>query len=187
MTPEELKTLLRRIANNIHHIQDSLYDEPLHAARYSQTDARKTNSTPAAPTDLTALDYLTTTIDPIIKGWCYNLANTHQCLGLPHDQPTTIWVAWLTRHAKVLLTTDYAQDCIDELTALNSELRHRIHPQDPHEIKLPDYATVEEIAQALGKTPAAIRKWCERKQITKYTQNGKTHYKTHEITTQIKS
>lgn len=179
MTVDELKNLLRQLANNIHHIQDSLYDAPLHATRYSQTDARKTNSTPAAPTDLTTLDYLTTTIDPIIKGWCYNLANTHQCLNLPHDQPTTIWIAWLTRHAQTLLTTTYAQDCIDELTTLNTELRTRIHPQNPH--NLPDYATVETIAQALGKTPTAIRKWCERKQITRYTINGKVHYKTNEI------
>ena len=181
MTVDELKNLLRQLAGNIHHIQDSLYDAPLHATRYSQTDARKTNSTPAAPTDLTALDYLTTTIDPIIKGWCYNLAHSHQCLGLPHDQPTTIWVAWLTRHAPILLTTNYATDCLHELQHLDHELRTRIHPQEPHEIKLPDYATVDEIAQALGKTPAAVRKWCERHHVTKYIQGGLVHYRTAEL------
>lgn len=186
MTTEELKQLLRRIATHLNHLQDQLYDTPLHAARYSQTDARKTNSTPAAPTDLTTLDYLQQHVDPIIKGWCYSLANSHLIGHLPHDQPTSVWTAWLSRHAATLLTTDYAQDCTDELQDLESELRSRIHPQDPHEIKLPDYATVDEIAQALGKTPAAIRKWCERRQITKYTENGKTHYKTNEITTKTK-
>lgn len=181
MTLEELKNLLRRIADHLNHLQDQLYDTPLHAARYSQTDARKTNSEPAAPTDLTTLDYLHQHIDPIIRGWCYNLANSHTLGNLPHDQPASIWTAWLARHAETLLTADYAQDCISELQELEAELRHRIHPQDPHHVKLPDYATADEIAKALGKTPAAIRKWCERHQVTKYTENGKTQYRTCEI------
>lgn len=182
MTLEELKALLRRIATHLNHLQDQLYDTPLHAARYSQTDARKTNSTPAAPTDLTTLDYLQQHVDPIIKGWCYSLANSHLIGHLPHDQPTSVWTAWLSRHAATLLTTDYAQDCADELQDLESELRARIHPQDPHNIDLPEYATVDAIANLTGKTIAAQRKWCERNGITRYVINGRVHYKTSEVT-----
>lgn len=187
MTPEELKALLRRITNHLNHLQDQLYDAPLHAARYSQTDARKTNSAPAAPTDLTTLDYIHTHVDPVIRGWCYSLANSHMIGNLPHDCPTSVWTAWLARHAQTLLTADYAQDAIDELTSLESELRTRIHPQDPTQLDLPEYATIDTIAKIMGKTPEAMRKWCERKQITRYTIGGKVHYKTTEITNKNKA
>lgn len=184
MTPQELKTLLRHITNHINHLQQQLYDQPLQAARYSQTDSRRTNSTPAPPTDLTTLDYLHQHIDPIIRGWCYSLANSHQLGQLPHDQPTTLWTAWLAKHANTLTATDYAQDCIQELQALEAELAHHIHPTNPHTQQLPEYATTQQLAELTGKTPAAIRKWCERKEITKYTINGKVHYKTSEVNAQ---
>ena len=35
----------------------------------------------------------------------------------------------------------------------------------------------------MNKTPDAMRKWCERKGLTKYTIGGKIHYKTSEATT----
>lgn len=182
MTPEQLKTLLRRIATHLNHLQETLYDAPLHAARYSQTDSRKTNSEPAAPTDLTTLDYLHGHVDPVIRGWCYNLANSHMLGHLPHDQPTSVWTAWLARHATTLLTTDYAQDCISELQELEAELRARIHPDNKHP-NLPEFATINDLAHAMNKTPDAMRKWCERKGLTKYTIGGKVHYKTSEATT----
>lgn len=182
MTLEELKQLLRRIADHLNHLQDQLYDVPLHAARYSQTDARKTNSEPAAPTDLTTLDYLHQHVDPIIRGWCYSLANSHLIGGLPWDKPASVWTAWLARHAEVLLTADYAQDCIQELQELEAELRARIHPDNKHP-NLPEFATINDLAHAMNKTPDAMRKWCERKGLTKYTIAGKIHYKTSQVTT----
>lgn len=181
MTVDELKQLLRTIAFHLNYIEKLQYDEALHSTRYSQTDSRINNGGPSEPLSITNLDYQLGTVDTVIKGWCYSLANSHQCPGLPHDKPTSVWVAWLSRYASVLLTADYADDSCDELGELESQLRARIHPQEPHEIKLPDYATVDEIAQALGKTPHAVRKWCERKQVTKYIQDGLVHYRTAEI------
>lgn len=181
ITVDETKQLLRRIATHLHHLQGELYDYSLQATRYSQTDSHKSHGGPSEPLDIIALDYIEETVTPVVKGWCYSLANSHQARGIPEDQPLTIWCAWLTRYTPLLLTADYAEQAVEELQELEAELRSHIHPQEPHEIKLPDYATVDEIAQALGKTAAAVRKWCERKQVTKYIQGGLVHYRTAEI------
>lgn len=181
MTVEETKQLLRRIAGHIHHLQGELYDYALQATRYSQTDSHKSHGGPSEPLDVIALDYIQESVAPVVKGWCYSLSNSHQARGLPESQPLTIWCAWLTRYTPLLLTTDYADQAVEELQELEAELRSRIHPQEPHEVELPAYATVDAIAQALGKTPAAVRKWCERKEVTRYMMAGRVHYRTAEI------
>lgn len=183
ITVEETKHLLRTIAGHIHHLQGELYDHALQATRYSQTDSHKSHGGPSEPLDVIALDYIQESVAPVVKGWCYSLANSHQARGLPEDRPLTIWCAWLTRYTPLLLTTDYVDQAVEELQELEAELRARIHPQEPHEIKLPDYATVDEIAKALGKSTHAIRKWCERKQVTNYILDGRVHYRTAEINT----
>lgn len=181
MNGTQLHNLLRHIADHCHHLQTELENAPLHAPRYSQTDSHKNHSRSQPPTNITTLTYITDDVAPIITGWAKNLASSAHLTGLPLGQPLATWCAWLNRHRETLLTMDWADDCTTELTDLENELRHHIHPTNPHQIKLPDYATAQEIGNALGKTPDAIYKWCKRHGVTAYKIGGKNHFRTREL------
>lgn len=180
-TPNDFRQVLRQLAHHLHHLQTELYDTGLPAARQSQTGARTTTVKGRPPCDLTMLDHLHTDVMPRIAGWAYNLsADTGITI------PTQVitgghWCAWLNRYADTLTTMPWAQDCYDELTDLQAELRHHINPPQPARVKLPDYATADEIAKALGKTPDAVRKWCKRHRITSYIEQGKVMYRAKDI------
>lgn len=180
-TPNDFHQVLRQLANHLHHLHQELYDTGLPAARQSQTGARTTTVKGRPPCDLTMLDHLHQDVMPRIQGWAYNLS-TDTGLTIPTTVITNnFWCAWLNRHTATLTTMPWAQDCLDELLDLEAELRAHIQPPEPARVKLPDYATADEIAKALGKTPDAVRKWCKRHRITSYLLNGKTHYKTNEL------
>ena len=182
---DTLATTLRRLAGHLHHLQQELVDAPLHAPRYSQTDSRKTHSGPKSPTNDTDLDYLNDVqfrIGQLAKNVSEDLA-----LVIPTIvKDKELWTGWLYRNRNKLPRLDWYEDLTDNLTDIETELRIKIHPTDVHEIKLPDYATAEEIGHALGKTPDAVRKWCTRHHVTAYMQQGKVMYRTAEINTSQK-
>lgn len=161
-TPNDFRQVLCQLANHLHHLQTELYDTGLPAARQSQTGARTTTVKGRPPCDLTMLDHLNHYVMPRIQGWAHNLS-TDTGLTIPTTVITNnYWCAWLKWHATELTTMPWAQDCLDELTDLEVELRAHIQPPEPDRVSLPDYATADEIVHALGKTPDAVRKWCKR-------------------------
>lgn len=177
---ESLAPTLRCLSAHLHHLQTEVWEARYHCARTSQTGVRANTTGPSSPTNDTQLTYLTET-QARLRELCTNISED---LTIPIPQTAAVgnfWAAWLYRHRARLQNLTWYTDLTEELTDLEAELRHHIHPQDPHEVKLPDYATAEEIAQALGKTPAAIRKWCTRHHVTAYTQDGRCHYRTTEI------
>lgn len=178
--PHNLGLILRRLANNLHTLQTDYWDSDLHVVRQSQTGVRHTTTGPSTPGDDTQLDYLNE-----IQSRLEELStNVSEDLALPIPAQARIgpfWAAWLYRHRHKLEKLTWYDDLTQELTDLDSELTARIHPTQPHRINLPDYATADEIAKAVGKTPAAIRKWCTRHHITAYTQAGRVHYRTREL------
>ena len=176
----DLPTTLRHLANHLHHLQTEIWETRYHAARTSQTGTRHTTTGPSSPTNDTQLDYLLDT-QTRLRELATNASEDLHIL-IPHNtQVGNYWAAWLHRHHTQLQDLTWYDDLETELRDLESELRHHIHPQAPHAVKLPDYATADEIAQALGKTPGAIRKWCVRHKVTAYTLDGKVHYRTSEV------
>lgn len=189
-TPNDFRQVLRQLANHLHHLHQELLDTGLPAARQSQTGARTTTVKGRPPCDLTLIDTIEhtpinqhgPTPGPSIRGWAYNLAaDTSIPTPLPVSQPLTLWCAWLNRHADSIAAMPWAAEAYDELTAIETALRAHIQPPEPARVKLPDYATADEIAKALGKTPDAVRKWCKRHGITSYTISGNKHYRTVEL------
>ncbi len=177
---ESLASTLRRLATHLHHLQTEVWEARYHCARTSQTGVRANTTGPSSPTNDTQLTYLTET-QARLRELCTNISED---LTIPIPQTAAagnFWAAWLYRHRARLQHLTWYTDLTEELTDLEAELRHHIHPQDPHTVKLPDYATADEIAQALGKTPSAVRKWCVRHKVTAYTQDGRCHYRTTEI------
>lgn len=177
---ESLAPTLRSLSNHLHHLQTEVWEAHYHCARTSQTGVRANTTGPSSPTNDTQLTYLTET-QARLRELCTNISED---LTIPIPQTAAagnFWAAWLYRHRARLQHLTWYTDLTEELTDLEAELRHHIHPQDPHEVKLPDYATAEEIAQALGKTPGAIRKWCKRHEVTSYLQGGKVQYRTAEL------
>ncbi|HGL9148764.1 TPA: hypothetical protein ACKLO9_001558 [Neisseria gonorrhoeae] len=179
--PADLPTTLRHLANHLHHLQTEIWENRYHAARTSQTGVRHTTTGPSSPTNDTQLDYLLDT-QTRLRELATNASEDLHIL-IPHNtQVGDYWAAWLHRHRTQLQDLTWYEDLETELQDLEAELRHHIHPQAPHTVKLPDYATADEIGRALGKTPDAIRKWCKRHHVTAYIENGKTKYRTKEIT-----
>lgn len=177
---ESLAPTLRRLATHLHHLQTEVWEARYHCARTSQTGVRANTTGPSSPTNDTQLTYLTET-QARLRELCTNISED---LTIPIPQTAAVgnfWAAWLYRHHTQLQNLTWYTDLTEELTDLEAELRHHIHPQDPHTVKLPDYATADEIAQALGKTPGAIRKWCKRHEVTSYLQGGKVQYRTAEL------
>ena len=180
MHTEEFANVLRRLAGHISYLQQELEDSGLPVARQSQTGVRSSTVNRSAPVDLTQLDYMQAAA-VIVKGWSFNLAKDTCARGLPMNQPLAHWAAWLRRNVNFLADVPWLEDCEVEIVELESDLRHRIHPTDPHEIKLPDYASAEEIGQAIGKKANTIRTWCRRNNVTAYVESGITKYRTAEI------
>lgn len=177
---DDLTPILRRLSSHLHHLQTEVWEARYHSARTSQTGVRANTTGPSSPTNDTQLTYLTET-QARLRELCTNISED---LHIPIPQAATVgnfWAAWLHRHHHKLHHLPWYTDLTEELTDLEAELRHHIHPQDPHQVKLPDYATAEEIAQALGKTTTAIRKWCVRHKVTAYTFEGKVRYRTAEL------
>lgn len=184
MTTEELKTLIKQLTNHIRHLQETQYDHALQATRYSQTDSHKSHGGPSEPLSVTALDFMIEEIHARVQAWCFSLANYHTIGGLPHVQPASVWCAWLHRHAALILATNYAEETIEEIQAFESKLRHDIYPDGKY-LDLPDIAPIDQLAHTFNKKPDTMRKWCERHEITRYTIDGKVHYKTSQIISQI--
>lgn len=171
---------LRHIANHLHTLQTNYWESDLHAARQSQTGVRTNTTGSNTPGDDTQLEYLNQ-IQDRLQELCENIRDD---LTIPIPAAARVgafWAAWLHRHRHRLKELTWYDDLEQELTDLETELTTHIHPTRPHTINLPDYATADEIAKALGKTPQAIRKWCTRHHVTAYTQNGRIHYRTQEI------
>lgn len=184
VTLEELKTLIKQLGNHLRHIQEEQDDHTLQAARYSQTESRKTNGGPSEPLSIDRLDYTIEEIEERVKAWCYSLANYYTIGGMPHDQRASVWAAWLAARAKLLLETDYADLTIEEIQSFETELRHAIYPDGKY-LDLPEIAPIDQLAHTFNKKPDTMRKWCERHEITRYTMGGKVHYKTSEVISQI--
>lgn len=182
MTPDDLRLLLRRLADLTGTLLDDLDDSALPAASYSGNEgAAPKGGKSKPPVPIADLDYIVTDVEPRIRGWCQNLAATAHLTGYPAGARVNILVAWLSRHRETLLTQDWAQDCTDELADLTAELAARLHPAQPDRPLLPDFATADEIAKATGRTPAGVQKWCQRNHVESWTVAGVKQYKTSQV------
>ncbi|WP_151530542.1 MULTISPECIES: hypothetical protein [Corynebacterium] len=132
------------------------------------------------PCDQTLLATVVDTIAPITSGWARNLSADTQLLIPASVAEQGFWCAWMARHAEQLAAMPWADDCAEELTQLAGNLAQQLTPP-PTARPLPDYATVDEIADATGKTIAAVRKWCHRHRVTQYTMGGRVYYRTQEL------
>lgn len=180
MTTEHLAHTLRRMAGHINHLRDAIRDQPLRAPRYSQTDSHQSHGGPKSPTNDHDLDYLNDVQARLREITCN--VSEDLALVIPHNvHAHGHWTAWLYRNRHKLPQLNWYEDLTDNLIDIETELRVKIHPTDSHEIKLPDYATAEEIGAAIGKKPDTVRKWCARHQVTAYVQEGKVMYKTIEV------
>lgn len=174
---ESLASTLRRLATHLHHLQTEVWEARYHCARTSQTGVRANTTGPSSPTNDTQLTYLTET-QTRLRELATNASEDLHIL-IPHNtQIGGYWAAWLYRHRARLQHLTWYTDLTEELTDLEAELRHHIHPQDPHAVKLPDYATAEEIAAAYNITPRAVRKYCKDHGITQWKAEGCIHYNT---------
>lgn len=170
MTPDDLRILLRRLADHLAKLHEDLEEDSLHAARQSQTGVRSGTTGSKLPCRAPDLDYLLTDVAPRIQGWCQNLQDTAHVTGLPAGQPLNVWVAFLSRHRLVLLDQDWADEAVTELGRLEEELRARLYPNltpraDMPTGTLPPRLTETEICQAYSVQPATVRQWKHRQKI----------------------
>lgn len=184
MTPDDLRLLLRRLADHLATLHEDLEEDSLHAARQSQTGVRSGTTGSKPPCSITDLDYLTTSEERedkpspwvIVRRWCTELQRCAGVTGQPFGQPLNVWAAWLSRNREVFLAQDWADAAVDELRELEAELRARLYPNDPEKITRPDMTTEErelptlcttdQLCSAYNVQPATIRKWKERGKIT---------------------
>lgn len=180
MSTPSIGETLQRIAHHLYVLQEDFWESGLHAARQSQTGVRTNTTGPSSPADDTRLDYLIG-IQARLAELAANISED-LTITIPHAAEVGgFWAAWLYRHRHQLPNLNWYDDLVQELTDLESELFNKLHPVRPETIRLPDYATADEIAKALGKKPDTIRKWCTRHRITAYTHDGRVHYKTSEL------
>lgn len=181
MTEAELHALLRRLADHCGTLLDDIDDSALPAASYSGNEgAAPKGGKSKPPVPITSLDYLVTDVEPRVRGWCQNLA-ADGVTGYPAGARVNILVAWLSRHRTALLATPWAQDCIDELTDLEAELRAKLYPTEPTRPRLPAFATADELGKATGRTTDAIRRWCKKHHVECFTISGTKHYRTRDV------
>lgn len=177
MTPEDLAPILRRLAGHLNHLQGELRDQPLHAPRYSQTDSHKSHGGPKPPCDTTQLDYLLD-LNERMGELCGNIADDLNLM-LPHKVKTNgngMWCAWLLRHTSKLPRLTWYPDLTTDLTDLEAELRHHIHPQDPN-LQIEHRQTSRSICHRLATmghtiTPDLLRQWAKRGKISAIELKG---------------
>lgn len=179
MTEEDFRNLCRSLVSHLTILHEDLETDGLHAARQSQTGARATTVRGRPPCNVADLDYLVTddektmkaSPESIIRGWCRLLCETAGItLGPVADQPTNVWCGWLWKHHTAVFSAAWADDCIDELTDLEAELRAKLSPTEPNynltTAQLPELITADQLCQAFNVQPATIRKWKQRGKIT---------------------
>ena len=189
MTAEDLAHTLRRLAGHLNHLQDHIYDTPLHATRYSQTDSHQSHGGPKSPTNDTDLDYLNE-----VQGRLGEMVkNVSEDLGIliPRNVVTgNFWAAWLYRNRNKLPQLGWYEDLVDNLTDIETELRVKIHPQDPNP-QIEHRQTARSICHRLDRMghhirPATLRQWAQRGKITAIEQaDGKNGYLLSEVINQI--
>ena len=177
-TEAELRDILRHLADHLATLHEDLETDSLHAARQSQTGVRTGTTGSRPPCSITDLDYLTTDEERedkpsprvIIRGWCTELQRCAGITGQPFGQPLNVWAAWLSRNRGVLLAQTWAEDAVDELRALEGQLRDRLYPNlTPRENlpagPLPPRLTETEMCDAFNIQPATVRSWKNRNKI----------------------
>lgn len=178
MTEADFRNLCRSLGSHLAILHEDMETDGLHAARQSQTGARTTTVRGRPPCNIADLDYLITddekamrpSPESIIRGWCRLLCETAGItLGPVANQPTNVWCGWLWRNHTAVFAATWAQDCIDELTDLEAELRAKLYPTMPNFSmtlqQLPDLFTADQLCDAFGVKPATIRKWRERGKV----------------------
>lgn len=135
MTPDDLRILLRRLADLTGTLLDDLDDSALPAASYSGNEgAAPKGGKSKPPVPIADLDYIVTDVEPRIRGWCQNLAATAHLTGYPAGARVNILVAWLSRNRAAILNAPWAEDAITELADLEEELRARLYPIPPEKV-----------------------------------------------------
>lgn len=173
MTPEDLRDVLRRLADHIHTIREGLEDSGLPPASGTSSGVRSKAPGPRDPCDLTSLSRLIEDTEAKVWGWCVNLASDLSIHLLdPRGQPLieheahgSAWCAWLNRNRTKLFDLPWAEDCAVELADLEAELSSEIHPAEPDALKVSDYPTVAELAAVAHCSPEAMHKRLQRKGI----------------------
>lgn len=166
---ESLAPTLRRLATHLHHLQTEVWEARYHCARTSQTGVRANTTGPSSPTNDTQLTYLTET-QTRLRELCTNISED---LTIPIPQTAAVgnfWAAWLYRHHPNLQHLTWYTDLTEELTDLEAELRHHIHPQDPN-LHIEQRQSARSICARLANMghriqPATIRQWHKRGKIT---------------------
>lgn len=190
MTEADFRNLCRSLGSHLAILHEDMETDGLHAARQSQTGARTTTVRGRPPCSIADLDYLITDYEKamrpspesIIRGWCKLLCETAGItLGPVANQPTNVWCGWLWRNHTAVFAATWADDCIDELTDLEAELRAKLYPTEPTRPRLPDFATAEELGKATGRTTDAIRRWCKKHHVECFTISGTKHYRTRDV------
>ncbi|MGJ4082033.1 hypothetical protein ACN4DI_01870 [Corynebacterium macclintockiae] len=167
--PADLPTTLRHLAHHLHHLQTEIWENRYHAARTSQTGVRHTTTGPSSPTNDTQLTYLTETQTRLRELATNTSEDLH--LLIPHNtQVGNYWAAWFYRHHTQLQDLTWYTDLTEELTDLEAELRHHIHPQDPN-LHIEQRQSARSICARLANMghriqPATIRQWHKRGKIT---------------------
>lgn len=88
---------------------------------------------------------------------------------------TVAWAMWLAHPRHIPLIMQKEWDFPQWVQEKESELRHMLHPTEPHKIarpnmatehgELPTLCTTEQLCSAYNVQPATIRKWKERGKI----------------------
>ena len=164
-----LPTILKHLANHLHHLQTEVWEARYHSTRTSQTGVRHTTTGPTSPTNDTQLTYLLE-IQTRLRELCTNISED---LTIPIPTTAAVgnyWAAWLYRHRTQLPTLTWFTDLEAELTDLESELRHHIHPQNPH-LYIEHRQSARSICARIANMghsiqPATLRQWHKRGKIT---------------------
>lgn len=113
-----------------------------------------------------------------------------ECWRTPRQDPSrgtdsVAWAQWLShpRHRPLILQKP-GWYFLDTLREIEEQLRHMLHPTDPHGQKagLSTFATAAELSAHFGLSEKVIKRWCDRNQITHWTgPDGKNIYPTTKV------
>lgn len=170
MTPDDLRDVLRRLADHIHTIREDLQDSGLPPASGTSSGASSKAPGPRDPCNLTSLSRMVEDVEAKVWGWCVNLSDDlslrlvdHRGIHLiEHEAHGSAWCAWLNRYRAKLLDRPWADDCVVELSDLEAELREEIHPAPAaRAVDMPSIVTVDYLVER-GFKAATVRQWRHR-------------------------
>lgn len=122
--------------------------------------------------------YLIDKVEPVLSGWAMNLATNIQ-EQTPRQSGTSWWAVWLLEHVEQLRRLERADECEAELHGLAMELASVVDPPEPQ--RVPQFMTLQQLADQAGTTPAAMHKRLQRMhpRPEPYKIGGTWYYRTN--------